>query len=82
MLEFGDAREEMPSAETAERIAKSGHLFEASNAQLASPTLRHLRDAYDRLARFERHSGSKLNSLRRLIEPSRLSCRLGIGGRG
>ena len=23
-----------------------------------------LRDAYDRLARFERHSGSKLNSLR------------------
>ncbi|MCY7304219.1 MAG: hypothetical protein LH654_14555 [Thermoleophilia bacterium] len=33
-----------------------------------SPTLRHLRDAYGRLARFERHSGSKLNSLRRLIQ--------------
>jgi hypothetical protein len=67
MLAFGDAREETPSAEVAERIAKSGHLFEASNGQLVSPTLRNLRDAYDRLARFERHSGSKLNSLRRLM---------------
>jgi hypothetical protein len=67
VLEFGDAREEMPSAEVAERIAKSGHLFEASNGQLVSPTLRNLREAYDRLARFERHSGSKLNSLRRLM---------------
>ena len=67
VLEFGDAREEAPSAEVAERIAKSGHLFEASNGYLVSPTLRNLRDAYDRLARFERHSGSKLNSLRRLM---------------
>lgn len=67
MLEFGDAREETPSAEVAERIAKSGHLFEATNGQLVSPTLRNLRDAYDRLARFERLSGSKLNSLRRLM---------------
>jgi hypothetical protein len=67
MLEFGDPREEAPSPEVAERIAKSAHLFEASNGQLVSPTLRNLRDAYDRLARFERHSGSKLNSLRRLM---------------
>lgn len=67
VLEFGDAREETPSAEVAERIAKSGHLFETSNGELVSPTLRNLRDAYDRLARFERHSGSKLNSLRRLM---------------
>jgi hypothetical protein len=67
VLEFGDAREETPSAEVAERIAKSEHLFEASNGRLASPTLRNLREAYDRLARFERHSGSKLNSLRRLM---------------
>jgi hypothetical protein len=67
MLEFGDAREEAPGAEVVERIAKSEHLFEVSNGYLASPILRNLRDAYDRLARFERHSGSKLNSLRRLM---------------
>jgi len=67
VLEFGDAREETPSAEVAERIAKSAHLFETSNGELVSPTLRNLRDAYDRLARFERHSGSKLSSLRRLM---------------
>jgi len=67
VLEFGDAREEVPNDEVAERIAKSDHLFEASSGQLASPTLRNLRDAYDRLARFERKSGSKLNSLRRLM---------------
>lgn len=67
VLAFGDAREETPSAEVAERIAKSGHLFETANGELVSPTLRNLRDAYDRLARFERHSGSKLNSLRRLM---------------
>jgi hypothetical protein len=67
VLEFGDAREDTASVEVAERIAKSDHLFEASSNQLASPTLRNLRDAYDRLARFERYSGSKLNSLRRLM---------------
>ena len=55
------------AAEVAERIAKSAHLFEAANGRLVSPTLGNLRDAYDRLARFERHSGSKLNSLRRLM---------------
>ena len=45
VLEFGDAREETPSAAVAERIAKSGHLFETANGELASPTLRNLRDA-------------------------------------
>jgi len=50
-----------------ERIKKSAHLFEATGGVLASPTLRNLRDAYDRLARFERNAGSKLNSLRRLM---------------
>ncbi|MCX4387285.1 hypothetical protein OG777_10110 [Micromonospora peucetia] len=34
---------------------------------LASPTLTNLRRSFDRLARFERTSGSKLNSLRRLV---------------
>jgi hypothetical protein len=67
VLEFGEAREETASAEVEERIAKSAHLLEASGGQMVSPTLRNLRDAYDRLARFERNSGSKLNSLRRLM---------------
>jgi len=67
MLEFGDARESTPSADVAALIARSEHLFETSGGQLVSPTLRSLRDSYDRLARFERHSGSKLNSLRRLM---------------
>lgn len=67
VLEFGDAREETPSAEVAERVAKSDHLFDAAHGEIVSATLRNLRDAYDRLARFERHSGSKLNSLRRLM---------------
>lgn len=67
VLEFGDVREETESPEVADRVGKSEHLFEASSGQLSSPTLRHLRDAYDRLARFERSAGSKLNSLRRLM---------------
>ncbi len=67
MLEFGEVRPETPSTEVTGRIAKSDHLFEASNQHLISPTMRNLRDAYDRLARFERNSGSKLNSLRRLM---------------
>lgn len=67
MLAFGHVRENGPGAEATARIAGSDHLFETSNGQLASPTLRRLRDAYDRLARFERNGGSKLNSLRRLM---------------
>lgn len=67
VLAFGDAREETVSVDVAERVARSDHLFETANGRLVSPTLYNLRDAYDRLARFERHSGSKLNSLRRLM---------------
>lgn len=67
MLAFGIVREEVPGEEAAERIAKADHLFETADGCLASSTLRNLRDAYDRLARFERQSGSKLSSLRRLM---------------
>jgi hypothetical protein len=67
MLAFGTVREELPTDEVARRIAKADHLFEPADGQLTSPTLRHLREAYDRLARFEQLSGSKLNSLRRLM---------------
>lgn len=60
-------REESMSEEMALRIAKADHLFESSRGQMESPTLSTLREAYDRLARFERGVGSKLNSLRRLV---------------
>jgi hypothetical protein len=67
VLAFGDVRVDAESDEVSQRINKSAHLFEAADGQLVSPTLRHLREAYDRLARFERNAGSKLNSLRRLM---------------
>jgi hypothetical protein len=66
-LDLGDMREETDRADMEERIAKSAHLFESHDGQLTSPAMRGLRDAYDRLARFERQAGSKLNSLRRLM---------------
>lgn len=67
VLKLGEPRQEELSEEAKERIARSAHLFENAEGHLVSSTLRNLRDAYDRLARFERHSGSKLNSLRRLM---------------
>lgn len=67
VLKLGDARDEMPSNEVRARLDKIDHLLKSSDRQIVSPTLRNLRDAYDRLARFERTSGSKLNSLRRLM---------------
>ena len=66
LLEFGEVREEDSKGETAERAARSDHLFTVADGHLDSPTLRVLRECYDRLARFERKAGSKLNSLRRL----------------
>jgi hypothetical protein len=67
LLEFGTVREHAEGAETVTLAAKADHLFVTVDGALASPTLRRLREAYDRLARFERLSGSKLNSLRRLM---------------
>jgi hypothetical protein len=67
LLTLGQVREEMLDGEVGQLAAKSDHLFQATDGQLASPTLAVLREACDRLARFERESGSKLNSLRRLV---------------
>lgn len=67
MLEFGEVQIQTNTDETIKRISKSDHLFKVSDGKFISPSLSHLRDAYDRLARFERNSGSKLNSLRRLM---------------
>lgn len=67
LLELGQVREETWDGEAGERAAKADHLFTDSGDQLASTTLRTLRDAFDRLARFEQLGGSKLNSMRRLV---------------
>ena len=67
LLEFGDVREEKTETEAAERAAMADHLFTVTDGRLDSGTLACLREAYDRLARFEGIAGSKLNSLRRLV---------------
>lgn len=67
LLALTEAREETGSEEKEARAAESDHLFEPLDGKLESATLSSLRDAYDRLARFEATAGSKLNSLRRLV---------------
>jgi hypothetical protein len=67
LLALGEARVEVLDGAAGERAAKADHLFAADGAQLASPTLAVLRDSFDRLARFERLGGSKLNSMRRIV---------------
>ena len=67
LLQFGAVREENAEGEAAARAAMADHLFAVSDGRLESPTLGVLRESFDRLARFERSSGSKLNSLRRLV---------------
>ena len=67
LLRFGVVREEDTEGSAADRAAMANHLFSVTNNHLDSPTLAVLRESYDRLARFERTAGSKLNSLRRLV---------------
>lgn len=67
LLQFGAVREETAEGEAAQRAAMADHLFAVTDGRLGSRTLGVLRDSYDRLARFERIAGSKLNSLRRLV---------------
>lgn len=67
LLALGEVREESLDGTIGELAAKSDHLFAADGDRLASPTLATLREACDRLARFERLTGSKLNSLRRIV---------------
>jgi len=67
LLQFGAVREESADGEAGERAATGDHLFAVAGGRLQSRTLEVLRESYDRLARFERLGGSKLNSLRRLV---------------
>ena len=67
LLQFGAVREESAHGEAAQRAAKADHLFSVTDGRLDSHTLSVLRESFDRLARFERIAGSKLNSLRRLV---------------
>jgi hypothetical protein len=67
LLQFGAVREETADGDAAERAATADHLFAVADGRLQSRTLAVLRESYDRLGRFERMGGSKLNSLRRLV---------------
>ena len=67
LLKFGGARDERSHGEAAQRAERANHLFAVADGRLRSPTLAILRGSFDRLARFERDGGSKLNSLRRLV---------------
>lgn len=64
LLQFGTVREETADGDAAE---PADHLFAVTDGRLQSRTLAVLRESYDRLGRFERMGGSKLNSLRRLV---------------
>jgi hypothetical protein len=67
LLQFGTVREETADGDAGERAASADHLFAVADGRLRSRTLAVLRESYDRLGRFERMGGSKLNSLRRLV---------------
>lgn len=68
LLALAEPREEVMSSEQAELAARGEHLLAlASGGSVISPTLAHMRECFDRLARFEAFEGSKLNSLRRLV---------------
>ena len=67
LLGFGEVRSEKEEGQAAERAAKARHLFAKREGRMKSATLGTLRDSMDRLARFERTAGSKLNSMRRLV---------------
>lgn len=68
LLVLAEQRPEVLDGEAAERAARADDLFAVrEDGRLQSPTLWHLRAAYDRLAEFESEEGSKLNALRRLV---------------
>lgn len=67
LLSLAEPRDERIDGDAAALAARGDHLFMVQGGTLTSPVLASLRDAYDRLARFEAEAGSKLNSLRRLV---------------
>lgn len=67
LLQFGAVRDETADGDAADRAATADHLFAVADGRLQSRPLAVLRESYDRLGRFERMGGSKLNSLRRLV---------------
>ena len=67
LLQFGEVREESTQTDGGECSGSGDHLFAARGGRLDSHTLGILREAYDRLARFEGMVGCKLNSLRRFV---------------
>jgi hypothetical protein len=66
LLSLASARE-VPARSDREAETLANLLALGADGRLQSPILASLRESFDRLARFERREGSKLNSLRRLI---------------
>lgn len=67
LLSLAEMREVPTESPTATLAARADALFTVKDDLLEESTLRRLREAYDRLGRFEAGSGSKLNGLRRLV---------------
>lgn len=67
MLSLAETREETATGDE-RQLAGLEHILETdADGRLQSRTLAEIRSSFDRLARFERHQGSKLNTLRRLV---------------
>ncbi len=66
LLALAEARQ-VPERTGPQAEALAALLTTGASGDLVSPTLLALRESYDRLARFERREGSKLNSMRRLV---------------
>lgn len=68
LLDLGEEREATLGAAAQIRSDRSAAMLRSDkNGQLASPTLRVLRERYDQLADYEAAHGSKLTALRRLV---------------
>lgn len=67
MLSLAEAREETAAGDQ-RQLAGLERIFAIdADGRLQSETLADIRSSFDRLARFERQQGSKLNTLRRLV---------------
>jgi len=67
MMQFAGVQELPPQATDDQAMRRQTLLATGTNGDIILPTLARLRACFDRLARFERGRGSKLNSLRRMV---------------
>ena len=67
LLHLATPREESTETESAIRASASDELFRTQDGKFESVALVELREAMNRLSRYERANASKLNSLRRMV---------------